>query len=435
MGDGGRLYTRFNKFFLSRLSLIIVIVSIAIIATILPTIISNINNLSHSFATGVRTHTSPMPLYGFGLLDKNRSGLDSDTFAMDFSAVYFGSRNFQEPEFYEEKYDPFGRSQLYPPMVYYAYGKIIGDASFDNSVLVHLLIQVILLMTITFFILRYYNLYYLIFPIILIYLILLFLTPVGLSWFERGQFDLYPALAIMLFLFAVYESKAYAFGLSAFFASMKWTAALFFVSAFLIYLIFSDEKRKFWFFGIFSGVFALSLIVFPNYSIKYLANLSSLQGNYVEGITLVNRMPMTIIFLLPIIALIFYVIFLFLTKDRKYIFLNTFLPFMSGIAVFGLLMPSITWEYRLVSFIGFIAMAFVWCVKYSNDRVLRTEFILTFAVFLIGGFHCFWILGISNPKMEYMILVYLAYFIAMTIFTLLRLSHGFNYKLLKTRAR
>lgn len=48
--------------------------------------------------------------------------------------------------------------------------------------------------------------------------------PAGLSWFERGQFSLYVALAYLLLIVGLMKKKPVLIAVSALFAYVKWTS-------------------------------------------------------------------------------------------------------------------------------------------------------------------------------------------------------------------
>ena len=148
------------------------------------------------------------------------------------------AKHFEDPDIYTGKYEANNTFPYYPPFLIFLLSKTLAHFVFPTAVLLHIASQVILLLAASYFVLRYYGLGIFILPVSLIYFMVLFLTPVGLSWFERGKFEIYPAISILLFMFAVYENKWYLF-LAALFASIKWTVMPFFAQAFPIYLLFN----------------------------------------------------------------------------------------------------------------------------------------------------------------------------------------------------
>jgi len=276
-----------------------------------------------------------------------------------------------------------------------------------------------LLLSASYYVLSYYRLSFMAIPVSLIYLIIIFLTPVGLTWVERGQCDIYPALAILFFMFAVYESKASAFILAAFFASLKLTIAPFFIQAFILYLLIDFNYKKLFFFFLFAAVILTTLLIFPQYSIAFLTSVFSVP--FVEGITLVNRMPHIVILLIPFLSLLVYLIPLYLSP-RKDLFLKTFLPYSTGLVAIGVLLPPTSWEYRTICFLGFIPMVIAWLNRYSWDKIYTREFISLFLLFLVVTFHGFWFISAIRPAWEYFIASYIAFYLAIAVISISRIN-------------
>jgi len=258
-------------------------------------------------------------------------------------------------------------------------------------------------------------------PVALSYFIILFLTPVGLSWIERGQSDLYSALAILFFMFAVYESKAYAFILSAFFVSLKPTISPLFIQAFILYLLIDFNFKKLLFFFLFTATVLATLLLFPQYSTAFLTLVYKTRLSLVEGITLVRRMPDIVVFLIPIFSLLVYLIPLCL-NPQKHIFLKTFLPYSTGLVAINILLTFTSWEYRMISLLGFFPMAIAWVNFYSRDRIYTKEFISLLLIFLFIATHGFWIISAIAPKWEYFIASYMAYYLAIAVISISRIN-------------
>lgn len=316
-----------NKLFSgSRLYLWIVIASLSIGACGLPFIISNINKLSYSFISGKITKSSPL-LYMVYIVGKRLDqGFEDITFAEDFSSVYEIAKHLDKPDIYTGKYDFIGRTTPYPPILFYLYKKIFSDMPFAQAALSYIFLQVLILIISSYWVLRYYRLGIMIIPVSVLYFFILFLTPVGLGWFERGQFDIYSGVAILFLMFAIYESKSYAFVLSAFFASLKFSAILFILQAFVIYLIFFRNPKALKSFILFVSVVLLTFIFFPVSLIKsYLVCCIEFNNasHFVDGISLQRIMPFWSIKYVPILGLSCYFLILFL-KKKEPVFFKTF---------------------------------------------------------------------------------------------------------------
>ncbi|MBF0490879.1 MAG: hypothetical protein HQL15_09790 [Candidatus Omnitrophica bacterium] len=411
----------FKKLFnVPSINLLITILSIGIGFFVYPQIISNIHKITYSINTGKTTTPTPMPLYGFKHLKNPDPYYKEITFAADFAAVYYTAKNFDKPNIYSGQYEANHRPVLYPPIIYYTYNKLFCTYPFPKAALLHLLLQAILLLLSSYFILRYYKLEIMFIPVCISYSLILFLTPVGLSEFERGQFDIYPALSILFFMFGIYESNSPAFAYSALFAALKWTIAPFFIQGFIIYLLISKDNKKFKFLGIFTGILLLTLAIFPEQSIQYLQTLYNAQNHHREGFSGITRIPAATIIFIFILSLLLYLIPLII-HERKNLFLKTFLPYMSGLAVLDLFIPSIAWEYRAIYLIGFIPMAIIWITKYTNNSLYKYSFLGSFILIIFIIFHGTWIIGkfpIKLTLITYVIYYVVTVFISISTITL-----------------
>ena len=69
---------------------------------------------------------------------------------------------------------------------------------------------------------------------------ILFVTPVGLSWFERGEFFLYVAISYLLLLFGLTRNNPILIIVSAGFAFIKWTSLPFIFVILVVYIPFQE---------------------------------------------------------------------------------------------------------------------------------------------------------------------------------------------------
>ena len=304
--------------------------------------------------------------------------------------------------------------------MFYLCNKFLCNISFPLAGLYFIFLQVALLIISSYWILRHYRLGIVILPVTVFYCFVLFLTPVGLTWFERGQFDIYSALAILFFMFAVYEKKAYAFVVSGLFFSLKFTAIILFIQAFIIYLLFYRGKGSFKFFCLWMGTLLLTLAFFPRQLVfdSFLA-LFKFQNQSPAGVTLAGKMPYVYVGVLSILSVLGYLTALLLRKNEG-AFLKTFLPYLTALLAFDLLMPVRGWEYRFLCFLGFVPMLIPWAMKYKDDHLYSSVFIFLFAVFLMTGLHAYRIFFVIPEKDIYFTVIYVAYFVVIGIGSILK---------------
>ena len=403
-----------DKFYQRFLSVIIISIFLGAIAT--PFIVSNITKMCHAIQTTTPANIIPQPLYGFFHFDSPKEEYKKVTYAWDFGPVYVtgkGFNNFNYTDIYTGQFDGSEGPILYPPILHYLYNKTFCKFPFAQAALLHLSFQIVVLLGATYFVLRHYRLSIMVIPVTIVYFIILFLTPVGLSWFERGQFDIYPALAILFYMFAVDTSQGSMFAMSAFFASLKGTVFPFFIPAFIMYLLFKPSFKKLKFFLIFTSVILAAMLFFPYCWKSCLLANYQYQNSYIGGITLVNKIPRWALYIIPLMSALIYLIPLFLNK-RTSSFPRTYLPYMTGVGALSILLASLSYEFRAICLIGFLPMVIRWAIKYKQDQPYQIGCIVLFVLFLFTVFHGYWIIDKMDLDEGTIINIYLLYFVSIT---------------------
>jgi hypothetical protein len=204
-------------------------------------------------------------------------------------------------------------------------------------------------------------------PGVLFVNLFLFLTPAGLSWFERGQFSLYIGAAILLMILGFIKKKPILVIFSALFAFNKWTSfpTLFviFSTAILGSKSLAEGKKNFFIGGAFLlVVFALTFL-FPAQSMDFLKGILQ-QERFATpgGVSLAKVLPVWIEKLLPIPLII---LGYFHFKINQNIVERT-IPFLAGAAVLMLIYPTLAYEYNLPSLLGFIPLLVYWTTLSDN---------------------------------------------------------------------
>jgi len=144
----------------------------------------------------------------------------------DFAQIYFPAQQISRTaESYREgTSDPWGRPSRYPPLVHRACAGTICQLPYGPASLAHVVLQYLLLLVSLLYVFRRWNLQDSLLPALLLVNVCLFLSPVGLAWFERGQFTLYVALSILWLTFGLIERSTPSIALATLFAYVKWTA-------------------------------------------------------------------------------------------------------------------------------------------------------------------------------------------------------------------
>ena len=147
-----------------------------------------------------------------------------------------------------------------------------GFASF-----LHILIQILLFFVSFIYAFKVLQIEKDLFPVILLVNFCLFLTPVGLSWFERGQFSLYVSLSYLWLFLGLFNRNGYYILLSALFAYVKWTSFPFIFVVILLWLLNSKSIRELRYSVSLASVYPLMVVflflLYFDYGIHFLIGL------------------------------------------------------------------------------------------------------------------------------------------------------------------
>lgn len=305
----------------------------------------------------------------------------------DLAQVYFPSQDISR---LEEGYsadttsDPWKRPSRYAPFVHFLCALSICRLSYGYAGVVHIFAQLFFFgvgFVIAFKemqILRYLP------SALFVLIICLFLTPAGLSWFERGQFSLYVALSYLwLFLAVLKERKDYAV-FSALFAFIKWTSLPYLALFFCVYLLTVDNLKEFrkraGLFVFFVLTVELMLLFFPKNSILFLAGLVS-QEMYAPafGISLTMILPRLAVKLLPVLLILLG----YLLARRKGNSVVELVPYFTGSVIILLTFPAIAFEYNILSVFGLIPVVIFWSKLPRTDGLFSNMLLYSFLLFII----------------------------------------------------
>jgi hypothetical protein len=163
--------------------------------------------------------------------------------AGDFAQVYFPSVVQQDDFYSKQSGDPFQRQSRYAPMVHLIYKHTLCKLTYGWASWWHIVIQVLLFyISIGAALIVLNRRSYI--PLALLFSnVIIFATPVGMSFIERGQFSLFVAMAYLWLLLGIYQKRHIFFVLAAICTFFKWTSIPFVFVVMLIWLI-SEVKQK-----------------------------------------------------------------------------------------------------------------------------------------------------------------------------------------------
>jgi hypothetical protein len=286
-----------------------------------------------------------------------------DRLAVDFAQVYFPSRDGTS---LGENYrtgilDPLQRPSRYAPLLHVLCSLTICRLDYGPASLLHMLIQVFLFYLVFILSFKALKIERYLLPGLLLANACLFLSPAGLSWFERGQFSLYLATAYLLILLGFIRKNPLLVLSSALFAFIKWTSFPYFFVVFGVVLLSSKTLARGRQNLLLAGAFLLIMItltfIYPGPGLDFLKGLYSQERFALPGgISLARLLPVTLVKLLPLPLILLGV----LHARMNRVAFEHLLPFWAGSAVLMLTYPTLAYEYNLPSLLGFIPLFFYW---------------------------------------------------------------------------
>jgi hypothetical protein len=373
---------------------------------------------------------SPMPFHGF-MPVPGQAGTPASLGA-DFSQVYFAA---QAIRFGDAPYAPvnpafrdrFGRRPNYPPLTNHLYVPLTLLA-YRDAVVVHTVATLLLFLGATVLVLRALELGRQALGASLACLLLGFLTPVGFSHFERGQFDWVVASSFLLVVTSVYRRRAAipSAAAGACLGALKWTAAPFLGLFSLLGVVASPTMRRRLVFYAVPTALVLAMAAFGSELRDYWPSLQlyELQASPV-GVSLQRVLPRAVAKALPVAStLLFVALFVVRSRrgwDRQEAFEAVAVPFAMALALQILCAVAMAYEYRAVSLLGLLPAAVVWMDKAPGvSRPIRNGVALLLGTFFVLAFRIFDLKG-HIFSANHMLLVYCAgsaMFLAVAVFIL-----------------
>ncbi len=359
---------------------------------------------------------SPAPVYGFLHVPGTAAG-STGALGADFSQVYFGARAVANGDSAYAPADPeyrdrLGRLPNYPPLTNHIYVLLAG-LPYDQALALHSVGTLGLYLLLSTVVLvagrrgRYVA------ACAAVTLLLGYSTPVGLSHFERGQFDWIVGSSYLLAFCSLFDTRARP-GLclsSGLLGAMKWTAAPF-LGAVAALGLFGSARRRLLFLAT-PLAFVLSVLAFLPESLEYWPSLRRYELT-------APATPLSYEWLLPkalakavqpVVVLGFTAFFLARHRrspDRQARLEAASLPFALAMAIQGQSFTAQATEYRLVAVLAGIPALLVWLAAVEGVSTgVKATIAGLFGTFLVVGFR---VLDDLVPiGLEEMPFVYLAF--------------------------
>ncbi len=383
-----------------------------------------------SFLRGTRSTFSTTPAHRYGIMRVPDGSDGPPALGADFSQVYFSALAIRKGD---APYDPqnpafqdrFGRRPIYPPLANYLYIPLTFLA-YRDALVVHTLASLALFLGATALVLLMFGLGREVLAAGLACLMLGFLTPVGFSHFERGQFYLVVGTSHLLVVAAVYARRAslpLAVG-GALLGALKWTAfpllGLFSVLGFVA----SPTPRRRLVFLAVPAILVLSVMAFASEIPDFWPSLRMYELEVApKGVSLELLMPRWIAKAVPaLLTLVFVALFAARARrgmDRQRALEAVALPFALALALLTQAIITVVYEYRIVSLLGLLPMTVVWLERAESvPRVLRNGLAILLGVFLVMSFRVFDLGALSVRQMLFVYCTAAAGFLAMAVLIL-----------------
>jgi hypothetical protein len=308
----------------------------------------------------------------------------------DFAQIYFPAQEITHLDnAYDHKktIDPWGRPSRYAPAVLSLCSVSICKLDYGYACLAQMLIQYFLFFLILYMSFMSLGINEYFWHTLLCANICLFLTPVGLSWFERGQFSLFVGSSFLLLVVGLLRKNPVLIVVSTLIAFIKWTSFPVMVIFLAVYLLNSRTIKEFRFgiliIALFASTIAL-LTLLPILFVKgtgvFLLGLINQELNdNPTGLSLFKLLPRYIVKLLPLLLIILGYINI---RNSKRIFIHL-IPFLAGVAVIMLLYPTRANDYSAPSLIGFAPVIIYWSRQTEFKDLAATKVLLCACILFI----------------------------------------------------
>lgn len=337
----------------------------------------------------------PSSIYGIAPLPVADPSAGRATAAgVDFSQVYTSSLALRHGESaYRPKsagyQDRFGREPGLPPVTNWLYVPL-SLLPYGAALMTHTVGSICLLLGIASFVLWKARLARHIARVILVVLGLYFLTPIGVTHLERGQFDLFVAAAILacvacLLLPGGHSGLAIAAGCLG---AMKWTAAPFLLCFCALGFLSADRRKRRDFFLV-PAVMLVATLAFGSALEEYWPTIQKFEiGAKPFGLTLQHFVPRWAArSVFPAVTLAAAALVRVAGRSpaaRGRLFASIGLPFALALEGLSICFGTLSYEYHSVTMLGLVPAVVAWTVR--DPGVSRRWKAVTCGVF--GVFLC-----------------------------------------------
>jgi len=341
----------------------------------------------------------PLPYYGV-LLTELATGPAIP--GNDFSQVYASASSLRKGQ---DPYRPAnwrGGRPNYPPLTNWLYLPVTFF-TFDVAVLIQHGVSLLALLGATVMVLWQTGLRRHIGRVILAQMALYFLTPIGLTHIERGQFDLLVATAVLLCYGCLFlpGSRFGTAALAGFLAAIKWSAPIF-LGAFslLVFLLGMGKKR--WAFFLIPVVTLIVTLCFWRELPEYWVSIKAWEINMQpSGLTFQHLLPRTVTRALPLLVSAALGVLVWVRTDsreeRVRVLRSISLPAALPLVIQAICFSTLSFEYHTVILLAMIPAIVVWIERERRvPLALKALTALAFGLLLPVTFRVYGFISLLN---------------------------------------
>jgi hypothetical protein len=308
----------------------------------------------------------------------------------DFAQVYFPAQDIthlNDGYNHKQTLDPWGRPSRYAPAVISLCSISLCRLDYGYACLAQMMVQYLLFVLILYLAFRSLGIGKYFWLTLLLGNICFFLTPVGLSWFERGQFSLYVGGSYLMLIVGLIRKNPVWVLMAALIAFIKWTTLPVMAIFLAVYLLNSRNMKEFrhalFFIASFSAIIVLLTllpILFVRGTGVFLSGLVNQELNdNPTGLSLLKFLPRDLVKFLPMMLIILGYINIRISKG----ILTHLIPYIVGVASIMILYPTRANDYSVPSLVGFAPIIIYWAGQAEFKQHVATKLLEYVYVFFI----------------------------------------------------
>lgn len=279
----------------------------------------------------------------------------------DFAQIYFPTRASSPNAYNEDSPDPWHRHSRYAPFVHAVCRYSLCRLPYGYAGFLNMLVQLSLLYASFFIAFRRLGIERHLPASILLANTCLFLTPVGLSWFERGQFSVFVTLAYLWLIMGIIKRNPRYLVFSALFAYFKWTSFPFISVVGALWLLNSKSlmelKRNVSLAILVPSTIAMLFLFDLKDGIAFLGGLLEQElASQPAGLSLGLLIPRALVKSLPLVLVVLG--YLSVRKNKGEFAL--LMPYLAAAGVLSVLYPTWSFDYSTPCLLCFIPLLIHW---------------------------------------------------------------------------